>query len=131
MRRRKNAQTGMSMMELLVSINIIVLGVMIMAVVMCLMMKNSQKNLDTSSMYLAADSIMKEYIAKNKYDLSNDTVSNGSVTYANQTYRYNLSCSDTGNRLYYIKVTVFDDAGKAKVYISTLQRKVAGGSGTE
>lgn len=121
---------GLSLLELLVSINIIVFGIFIMAVVMCMLLKSGQKNLDNSSAYIVADSVLKEFIAKNKYDLNTAVYPASSFTYGDRSFRYQIECKSTGDNLYYIKATVFSSDNKSPdVVVSTLQRRLPGGSG--
>lgn len=124
---------GITMMELMVSLNIICLAIFGMAVILCMLLRSSQENLDNSSAYIVADSVLKEYLEQNKYNLVETTTPTASVVYGDRTFNYQINCIDTGDNLFYIKVTVFDDAdlggaaGSSKVFVSTLQRRLMGG----
>lgn len=106
---------GVTMAELLISLNIICLTIFIMAATLCMLMRSSQKNIDNSSAYIVADSVMKTFLAQNRENIGKDPYVGGyneesTKLYAKKKFSYSLDLSEAGENLYYIiiKVTEID-----------------------
>lgn len=124
--------SGVTMPELLVSLNIICFAIFVMAVVVLMLIRSGQKNIDNSSAYIVADSVMKVYLADNKGILKNEVV-NGVENYGHKKYKYQIetSRSDVYQAMFYVKVSVTsvdaDGAGTAvNAVISTIVSERAG-----
>lgn len=124
--------SGVTMPELLVSLNIICFAIFVMAVVVLMLIRSGQKNIDNSSAYIVADSVMKVYLADNKGMLKNEVV-NGVENYGHKKYKYQIetSRSDVYQAMFYVKVSVTsveaDGAGtEVNAVISTIVSERAG-----
>ena len=62
----KSKSTGVTLIELLVSLNIIAFGIFVMAIVMIMLLRSGQTSIDNSSAYIVADSVMKQYLSEHK-----------------------------------------------------------------
>lgn len=114
------SRKGITMMELLVSLNIIVFGIFVMAMVMCMLLRTGQSNIDNSSAYIVADSVMKEFLSKNRtYDslVKGTGESKGTFSYGEKKFSYSITAepvSGTDDMLY-IRATVEEiEASKGK-----------------
>ena len=76
----KKESKGVTLIELLVSLNIIAFGIFIMAVVMIMLLKSGQTSIDNSSAYIVADSVMKQFLSDNKGDLNKLMQTSGTIT---------------------------------------------------
>ena len=75
----KSKSKGVTLIELLVSLNIIAFGIFIMAVVMIMLLKSGQTSIDNSSAYIVADSVMKQFLSDNKGDLNKLMQKSGTI----------------------------------------------------
>ena len=112
---------GVTMLELLVSLNIIAFGIFIMAIVMIMLLKSGQSSIDNSSAYIVADSVMKQYISEKKGSVGTLTegVSNGKFQFAEKSFTYKIEANKVDNTadMVYIKATVTEieaDGGTTK-----------------
>lgn len=108
---------GVTMMELLISLNIIVFGVFIMAVVMCFMLRSSQTNIDNSAAYIVADSVLKSYVTdkatfeelmEGQNSSFRSTGKGATVSYGDKVFSYEITAqkvADTADMVY-LKATV-------------------------
>lgn len=127
----KKESKGVTLIELLVSLNIIAFGIFIMAVVMIMLLKSGQTSIDNSSAYIVADSVMKQFLSDNKGDLNKLMQTSGTITdnqhvtsdektfeFSSKRFKYiieSTKVADTADMVY-LKVTVreittTDDAG--------------------
>lgn len=106
----KTKSKGVTLLELLVSLNIIAFGIFIMAVVMVMLLKSGQKSIDNSSAYIVADSVMKQYMSDKKGDKDKllEGVSNGVFDFAGKKFKYKIEptfVTDSADMVY-LKATV-------------------------
>ncbi len=106
----KTKSKGVTLLELLVSLNIIAFGIFIMAVVMVMLLKSGQKSIDNSSAYIVADSVMKQYLSDNKGDKSKllTGVSNANFEFAGKKFTYKIEPTEVPDTadMVYLKTTV-------------------------
>lgn len=109
----KSKSKGVTLIELLVSLNIIAFGIFVMAVVMIMLLRSGQTSIDNSSAYIVADSVMKQYLSEHKtYDQLLIGVpnadNNGEFTFSGKTFKYTIEAThvaDTADMVY-LRATV-------------------------
>lgn len=119
----KSKSKGVTLIELLVSLNIIAFGIFVMAVVMIMLLKSGQTSIDNSSAYIVADSVMKQFLSEHKGTLTGlmqkpegSTVTDGETItstenffdFSNKKFKYTIESTkvtDTADMVY-LKVTV-------------------------
>ena len=134
---RRKMTRGVTMTELLVSLNIIVFGIFVMAMVMMMLLRSGQKNIDNSSAYIVADSVMKEYLSKHIDSLEHgydSRTENTPFSYADKKFHYKIEASQISGYgdMIYLKASVEEieasgGSSDMKAVISTRDSKRIGG----
>lgn len=121
----KSKSKGVTLIELLVSLNIIAFGIFIMAVVMIMLLKSGQTSIDNSSAYIVADSVMKQFLSDSKGDLNALMQTSGAITdnqhvtsdekhfdFSGKRFKYIIESTKVENTadMVYLKVTVTEVA---------------------
>ena len=97
---------GLTLVEVMVTVSIIVLAIFAMCITMAMLMRASQKSVDHSQGYMAASSILRQYIADNRNSM-HATTHNGEIMFGYKKYNYDMVVTKSGTLdLYQITVTV-------------------------
>ncbi len=105
---------GVTLIELLVSLNIIAFGIFVMAVVMIMLLRSGQTSIDNSSAYIVADSVMKQYLSEHKESEASllegvpNSNNNGEFTFSGKTFRYTIEATKVPQTtdMVYLRATV-------------------------
>ena len=101
----KHSKRGLTLLEVMVTATIIMATIFAMCLLLSTLIKASQKTIDNSSGYLAADSIMKEFILEHKWKTPASRTGNKVFGYKNYNYKIDVVPRADLN-LYQITVTV-------------------------
>lgn len=97
---------GLTLIEVMVTVTIIVLAIFAMCITMAMLMRASQKTVDHSQGYMAASSILRQYIADNRNRMRAENYE-GDITFGYKKYRYVMNVVKAGSLdLFQITVTV-------------------------
>ena len=124
----KSKSKGVTLIELLVSLNIIAFGIFVMAIVMIMLLRSGQTSIDNSSAYIVADSVMKQYLSEHKGSQEAllegvpNANNNGEFTFSGKKFKYTIEATSVANTadMVYLKATVTeiettdDNKGKTK-----------------
>ncbi len=109
---------GLTLIEVFVTITIIVMAVFGMAITLSMLMRASQKTVDHSAGYMAANSILRQFIADNRRHME-EAEHEGDITFGYKKYHYKMTVRKASNlSLYQITVMVewsqADESGSHK-----------------
>jgi len=118
---------GLTLVEVFVTITIIVLAVFGMAVTLSMLMRASQKTVDHSAGYMAANSILRQFIADNRNHMEEVTDREEEITFGYKKYKYKITVKKAASLdLYQITVIVlWSQADANSDHHRTLQAEVA------
>lgn len=100
----KRKKSGISLVELMFSVSILVFVFFVLTGIMCLLMKGNQKTIDRSSGVITANSILEKHIEAKRYFL--EARIEGKEIYENQEYAYVITTEKLDQGLYNVNITV-------------------------